>query len=431
MNGADSSGESVPAAGAAAQSLWRQRTIDAVRVARWLTRVRLMQWGVGLAVAAIVVLARDVVVHTAHGLTAVDGSQLAGDFAAQFAGAKAAATGLGAMVYDRPFFNGFVAAVVGPSTEQKFYPFPPFTMLLTLPLAPFSFIPALILYVAAGFLSCWALLRRSVDWPMAAVALIAAPAAFLNLYYAQNGYFTAALLAGGLMALERRPAIAGICFGCLAYKPQIALLLPFVLAAGGHWRAFVAAALTLAGLVLISAAAFGTAAWTGFLSHMSLYREILEQGAGVWPFRPAVFTAARQLRAPVGVAYLAQSLSAVAAVATSVVVWRGPASSDIKAAVIVVATFLATPYAWDYDGVALVFAAAWLGRAATRSGGGFLPWERVAVLGLLIWPALAIAATRLAGIPLAPIILWLGFAAIVRRAGVASGATAAPSAVPV
>ena len=80
----------------------------------------------------------------------------------------------------------------------------------------------------------------------------------------------------------------------------------------------------------------------------------------------------------------------------------------------VVATFLATPYAWDYDCVVLVFAAAWLGRQGLKTG--FLPWERIALVGLLVLPALTLAVSVSAGVQLGPVMLWLVFFVLIRRA---------------
>jgi alpha-1,2-mannosyltransferase len=400
-----------------------RRAVDALRVAPWLTRRRLLLWGAVCAAVAVILLARNVAFHTTNGFTAADGSQLAGDFATQFAGAKAAAAGGGARVYDPVFFNAYVARLVGPSGEFKFYPFPPFALLLMLPLAAVPFVPALMLWVAAGVGASFALLRRLIDGRMAALAVVAAPPAFVNLFYWENGHITAALLAGGLMALGRRPGLAGICFGCLAYKPQMAILLPFALAAGRCWRALGAAAATILLLSLASLAVFGAAAWTQWLAHTALNRAMLEQGAAFWPFRPTVFAAARVVGASVPVAYLAQLPSSAAALAATLFVWRRSGPFAIKAAVVIVATLLATPYAWDYDAVASVFAAAWLGREALRSG--LLPWDRIAILGLLAWPAAAIPAARLLGLPLAPLLLWLALAVLVRRALPARGGVGA------
>jgi len=57
--------------------------------------------------------------------------------------------------------------------------------------------------------------------PIELVPLIAAPAAMVNIYVGQNGFFTAALMIAGLLSLERRPVLAGILFGLRTIKPQL------------------------------------------------------------------------------------------------------------------------------------------------------------------------------------------------------------------
>jgi hypothetical protein len=59
---------------------------------------------------------------------------------------------------------------------------------------------------------------------------------FVCLAHGHNAFLTAALFGGGLLMLERRPFVAGLLLGCLAYKPQFAAILPLALAAGGYWR---------------------------------------------------------------------------------------------------------------------------------------------------------------------------------------------------
>jgi hypothetical protein len=200
----------------------------------------------------------------------------------------------------------------------------------------------------------------------------------------------------------------------------------FALAAGGLWRALAAAAATAVSLALASLALFGIAAWAGFLGHVGAERHWLEFGAGFWTFMPSVFAAARLLGASLPLAYAAQLVSGLGAVAATVAVWRAAAPIDVKAATLVVATFLATPFAWDYDTVILIFAAAWLADAALR--GGFLPWERLAIIVLLTFVLLAIEAVQLAGIPIAPVLLWLVLALLLRRA--VEGTAAVPHAAP-
>jgi hypothetical protein len=48
------------------------------------------------------------------------------------------------------------------------------------------------------------------------------PCGFVNVGHGQNGFLTAALLGGALHLIDRRPWIAGVLIGCLAYQPQFA-----------------------------------------------------------------------------------------------------------------------------------------------------------------------------------------------------------------
>lgn len=396
------------------ERLHLRRAIDVIREARWVTRERLLLWGIGFAVASLILLARQVQFHTADELTAPDGTQLGGDFTNYFAAAKAAASGRAALVYDHAWFNAFERSLIGPASEQKIYPYPPVALLLSLPLALLPFIPALITWVLLGAALCFSLLRRLVGWKAAAVAVIGAPAAFFNIFYYNNGYFTAALLAGGLMLLDKRPMIAGVCFGCLAYKPHLGLLLPFAVAASGRWRVFVTAAATAVVLVLASLALFGVSAWAGFVGQITGERQMFEFQTAIWPFMPTVFASSRLLGATVPTAYAVQVVSSALAITLTVLAWRTPGPIEIKAAILAVATFVAVPYAWHYDTVVLVFAAAWLGGEALRTG--FRPWERAAIVLLLIFVLLALESAKLAGVPLGPVILWLVLIVLVRRA---------------
>src|SRR5690606_33891310 len=93
-------------------------------------------------------------------------------------------------------------------------------------------------------------------------------------------------------------------------------------------------------------------------------------------------------------AYAAQLVSALAAVAATVWIWRSQATDALKACALVVATFLVTPYAWDYDQVALTFVAAWLAAEGLRHG--FQPGEKSVlafnIAAPLIYSPLAMAS---------------------------------------
>ncbi len=99
-----------------------------------------------------------------------------------------------------------------------------------------------------------------------------------------------ALIGGALSTLDRRPIVAGVLFGLLAYKPQFGLMIPSVLAASGHLRAFSAAVATVAFLVAAATLVFGWDVWHAFLESTRFTRLIvLEQGDPGWCKMQSVF----------------------------------------------------------------------------------------------------------------------------------------------
>ena len=52
----------------------------------------------------------------------------------------------------------------------------------------------------------------------------------------QTGFFTAALIGGSLVLLERRKVAAGTMLGLLIFKPHFGILFPVVLIAARQWQ---------------------------------------------------------------------------------------------------------------------------------------------------------------------------------------------------
>ena len=94
---------------------------------------------------------------------------------------------------------------------------------------------------------------------MLVAALCRFPATFLTVVWWQNSFLTTALMGGALLALERRPMLAGILFGAMCYKPHFLLLVPVALIAGRYWATLMAAAATGLALTGLSLLLFG---WT-------------------------------------------------------------------------------------------------------------------------------------------------------------------------
>lgn len=370
---------------------------NAVKYAPWLTRKRLLRWGLVCALLSLVVLGCDAVAHR------VGDSVNGRDFFGFWSSAVLAAAG-------RPD----AAYAIGPfRTFEQSTMYPPTMMLLCWPLTRLSYVPALLAWVLLGAALCAWSLSRLVGWRMAALATVGTPAAFWNLVSRQNGCFTAVLLFWGLSLIERRPVSAGILLGTLSFKPQLGLLLPVALAAGGHWRACGTAILCGSLLAAVSMFVFGPAAWVGFLDRLDLQLRVVELTALSWTRMPTVFALMRLLGANPWAAYLAQGISAVAAAVAVGALWHGRCPLGVRSAGLVIGIFLATSYTWDYDMVILMFAAAWFAGEATKTG--FQPWEKITTLVLLTLPALSLGPAKLLGLQTAPILLWLAMAVVLRR----------------
>lgn len=234
-------------------------------------------------------------------------------------------------------------------------------------------------------------------WLLLALAF---PAVFINLGHGHNGFLTAALLGGALIALEPRPWLSGVLIGLLAYKPQFGLIIPLALAAGGHWRAFAAAALTVAALTLAVTLAFGADVWTAFLAFTKFTRTVvLEQGDTGWHKIQSVFAIVRMWGGGIALAYAAQAAMTLAVAAALAWLWHSRAAFPLKAAALLIGTVLATPYVLDYDLMLLAPAIAFL--AADGMARGFAPYEKTALAALWLAPLVARTVAQITLVPLA------------------------------
>ena len=242
-----------------------------LRDGHFLTRQRLTVYPImfmaGFAVAIVWLIA------TAHGLNDYAGRPLGTDFSDVYAAGVATLKGDATAPFDIMRQWRQEQAIFGPATPLYGWHYPPFFLLVAAPLAHLPYLAALAVWQLSTLaLYLWALaalIRKSAmpqwaqDWRWASLAL-GFTAVFVNLTHGHNGFLTAALFAGALSQLEARPLLAGMMFGLLAYKPQFGLMIPLALAAGGYWRSFTAAAVTILVLALATTLLFGAGIWPHF-----------------------------------------------------------------------------------------------------------------------------------------------------------------------
>lgn len=166
------------------------------------------------------------------------------------------------------------------------------------------------------------------------------------------------------------------------------MLIPLALAAGGYWRAFIAAAAGVFCLVAASALAFGPDSWAGFLSGLQEMRvQALDSGGNGYHNMVSPFAAARLYGAPVWFAWTAQVLVAIALIGAIAWLWRSGADFRLKACALIAAALAFTPYALDYDLVLLGPAIAFL--VSYGLDKGFRDWEHTLLAIAFVAPPLA------------------------------------------
>jgi len=368
-----------------------------------LTPDRIKIFGVVFAVAWLLILCFDIWGHTRHGLVDADGQQLGRDFVNSWAAPRLARTEAAKHVYAIGDLTAFERSLTAPNAAPKFYSYPPTYLLLTTPISLPPFLPAYLIWIVSGWCLLIALLRPFLGLKSATMGVLASPAVFMNNVSGQNGAFTTGAFVGGLMLLERRPVLAGVVLGLLSVKPQLALLVPLALISAGQWRALLAmgfSALLLAGISIL---AYGVAPWLAFFSNFPTQKLLLDLEPSIWQRMPTVYSAIRLVGGTAELAYAVQLVAAAFAALCVVVVWRRSEPLLTKAAILILASLACTPYAWDYDSIAVLFAAVWLW--APASGVAANAWEKSLLAILVAGGALAPLLANALHLQIAPLCL--------------------------
>lgn len=344
------------------------------------------------------------------------GRPLGTDFSNVWTAGRMALEGRAAGIYDlAAHYRAQQAAHASDAVPFYSWHYPPPFLLVAAALATLPYLAALAVWQLSTLAAALAVVARCCrdrdTWLVAA----GAPVVTVCLTHGNNGFLTAALFGAGLLLMDKRPVLAGICFGLLSYKPQLGLVLPVALIAGGYWRTIAAAAATALALAAASRLAFGPEVWSAFLASTDQTRRIvLEEGGPGWQTIQSAFSAVRRLGGGVAPAYMAQAAVAACAIAATAFLWRSRAAFELRAASLMIAALLATPYVLDYDMVLLGPALALLvthGRAH-----GFARWE-VTLVALGWFAPIATRQTMLAaGFPLGFLVMAALLALTVRRA---------------
>jgi hypothetical protein len=314
------------------------------------------------------------------------------DFVEVYAAGKLALAGHAAGIYDWTAHRAAEATALGhPVTVREYlgWHYPPPFLFAAMAFATLPYLAAFFAWNALTLPPYLFVLRRIAGRREAWLAAAAFPATFLNIAIGQNGFVSAALIGGALVTLETSPILSGVLIGLLTYKPQLGILFPFALAAGGYWRTAAAAAATAILMMLASFLAFGGDTWLAFFHSISVTTDaVLVRGLQGWGKLNSPFGVSRWLGLGFDAAATIQIVIAVVLLAVIVMLWRSNASLNLKAAALATASLLATPYLYVYDLPILAVALAFLFRAAPFDKTEYV-CTGLAVAAIFLFPVLA------------------------------------------
>ncbi|TXM92494.1 glycosyltransferase family 87 protein [Methylobacterium sp. WL116] len=297
------------------------------------------------------------------------GDVMGSDLAQVWVVGRTALGGRATEAYDLPVHLQNLAAAFGPECRFAWH-YPPVFLLAASPLALLSPQGAFLVWITLSLAIFAAALHRATGRRDAVLIGLAHPLVLCNLAYGQNGLVTAGLLTLGAMLVDRRPWLAGLCFGLVAYKPQLAALAPFLLLMTGRRQALAACLATALALCLASVVLFGLAPWQAFVASLSETNRIIlqEAGAGL-DLNASAFGAVRLAGGSFAAAWTLQIGASLAALAVAWRVWAGNGDLGLRAATLLAAAPMVSPYVPVYDLVPLVPATILLAIAAHRAGG--------------------------------------------------------------
>jgi alpha-1,2-mannosyltransferase len=329
----------------------------AQKLAALLTSRRITTWGTGL-----LVLSWFVYIHTmmVPGLLDRVGRFKGTDYIQFYVMGSLVLDGRADALYDGDAHLAEGRRVIDPALPL-YASHPNYSPHVALGFAPLAILPwgwslalFLVLTTLCYGVSVWLVWRecpalRTHGWPVAILAL-ASPLFFVQLRYGQTSAVALLFWSLAFVALCRnRPFLAGIALGCLAYKPQMGIVVGIVFLAARHWQV-VAGALSAATAQLV--VAWLASGWTTMGSYFKALGTLILNPSlvEIYPSEIHSLRGFFQLLIPsTTVVTLCFSVSLVAVLAVANRSWSGSGPLPVRVGQLVLLSVLASPHLISYD----------------------------------------------------------------------------------
>ena len=281
--------------------------------------------------------------------------------------------------------------------ETRNWSYPPHFLLITWPLGLMSYPLAYAAFLlATGGWFLWAVRGALQHFGGTAgkgafglVAMLLLPFILLQALAGQNGFFFGAAMLQALVWRSTRPVAAGFMIALLTMKPQLGLLIPFLLLAERRWAVIGWTLVMSAGLTGISVLAFGPGAWRAFFEETLPYqRFVASSWDGLFLYMmPTWFASLRAVGVPHELALALHGAIVLPLIALCLAGFWKASDEAARSRLLLAGTFVLTPYAFNYDlGALLAVAAIWF--VSRREQGWSSALGGAFVLALPLWTPL-------------------------------------------
>lgn len=312
-----------------------------------------------------------------------------------------------------------LTAIFGPDYPWHNWSYPPHYLLLIWPLGFFGYKTALIVFLLSTLgIFLWTA-RSLTDRNSALVWVAILPFIAHTLLVAQNGFLFGGLALGALALRDRRPVVAGIFLALLTVKPQLGVLFPFLLLAERRWLVIAVAAAGTLVLVLGSIALFGVSAWQGYFAEVVPYQsQVMAKLDGTFlTLLTSFYALFRNWGLEAAYALPLHLIFALPVFLITIGAFFLASRNEDRTILLLVATFLITPYALTYD---LGMLAGALGLLAMRVRTKTMAPNILLAIAMLL-PVLMRHMGEF-NLALAPVIIFLVYLLALREAGTVGSA---------
>lgn len=250
-----------------------------------------------------------------------------------------------------PAYFAHLKAAFGPEFQWHNWSYPPHYLLLIWPLGLFDYKSAALLFLGSTAVAFVVAYRAFIGERSLLAWVAVFPLLILNFWCVQNGYLSSALALGALALRDKRPIVAGVLLAMLTIKPQLGILFPFLLIAERRWLMIISTVAATVAFFAVSAAVFGIEAWRGYLSEVLPYQtSVMTNLGGLFlDMLPSSYGALRNIGAGASLALAVHWLIALPTATISIWALFRVADARDRAAILLIATFIVTPYALNYD----------------------------------------------------------------------------------